>query len=129
MFQADLGISFYRSDAVSLTDSDRASCGVELRFSDSQSGADKRQGGANPVQFDAAAPAGLFPTARHLLWPRRRPWATGWPVSSPSSGRMSMPDGCRRSTGLTCTCWGTVNGPRRVKYRFDKAPESNYYLP
>ena len=48
MPQADLEVSLYRRDA----SSDRACYGVELRFSDPQSEADKRQGGLDPVHFD-----------------------------------------------------------------------------
>ena len=58
MSQADLEISLFRRDAVSLSASlsdsgDSASYGIELRFTDPTSEGDNRQGGTAAVRFDA----------------------------------------------------------------------------
>ena len=51
---ADLEISLFRLDAGTEGDGDGVSYGIELRYSDPASEADKRQGGTTPVHFDLA---------------------------------------------------------------------------
>ena len=101
---ANLEIFLYRRD----TGSDSTSYGIELRFADPQSEADKRQGGLKPVRFDpeelrakALDPAayGQYLAAQLLTEPRCKP----------SSARPSPPH--RLRTPRCTSAWRSARMP------------------
>ena len=93
---ADLEISLFRRDAGSLSDGAGVSYGIELRYGDPESEADKRLDGVAPVIFDPVKLRAARPGSRRLRaipggpTPRRacrtgflRPGDGGGPGSEP----------------------------------------------